>query len=192
VKFEIVEFQTIDRNFVSEIIWGWWSRVYEYPLVINKISQFFNTDLIEIHNTSWGFGPQHIIFKWLLEKKFKAIVNSDINHSNQPNTIIYDILRPPAPEFLEKFSIVLNISTIEELSPELQITAFKNLLAMTCKGGLIIATFDIPGINMESFESLFRMKFTVTSSPITGINSIFPDYRFKDLRCGYFVVKRIE
>ena len=192
MQAEILEFQTIDRNFSYDEVWGWWSRVYEYPLILNKIHEIHGKKELKVHNTSWGFGPQHHMFKWRLERCFDSVTSSDIKVSSEPNTIHYDITTIPSRELIACFDVVLNVSTIEEIEPGKQRVSFENLMSMVKPGGILVATFDIPGINLDEFEEMFNRKLIYTSSPISGINSVYPDERYRDLRVGYFVVRRLK
>ena len=49
-----------------------WSRVYEYPLIMDTISEIHKAGQL-IHNSSWGWQGVHVIFKEELEKSLKQL-----------------------------------------------------------------------------------------------------------------------
>ena len=112
-----------------------WSRVYEYPLVINILKKYYKKgDLI--HNTSWGFTGIHIKFKENLDRLFGGVIHSDIIESNLDNTFVYDISKPPVKNEIEKYDMVINVSTLEEVNYD-HLEIFNNLLLQLKPGGIL-------------------------------------------------------
>ena len=183
-----------------------WSRIYEYPLVMNEIKRYYKKgDLI--HNTCWGFEGVHILFKEELEKKFENIIHSDIIKSDLKNTFIHDIAKAPTSQHIEKYDILINVSTLEEIHSN-HITIFNNLFKQLKKGGVLIATFDLLKNNrnklidflfrkrrrvlqIDRFENFFSEKISSEGTPINGENSILKNYKYKHLNCGIMVIKKI-
>lgn len=190
MDFKVLEFKLIDIDYKFDYKWGWWSRVYEYELVLQRLRDLNNLNQPWIHNTCWGYQGCHILFKNELESKFSNVVNSDIQASSIDNTEVYDLKTPCPAEWKEKFDFVLNVSTIEEIDhPHIQI--FENLLRMVKIGGYLIATFDLPGMQLDMIEKLFVQKIRSTSNPVTGKTSPYRMDQFQHLKVGYFVIQRL-
>jgi len=167
-----------------------WSRVYEYPLVMNMINKYigYNKDHL-IHNTSWGYKDIHITFKDFLDDRYDNVVHSDIKRSRLPKTILMDILRYPPPKFVGHFDVVLNISTMEHILHN-HVKIFNNLLSQVRDGGLVIITFDLPILQLDVFNELFNMKFKTDGVSVTNVNSKVPFKRKSELSCGIMVVRK--
>lgn len=190
INFEVLEFSYIDKGFEFDYQWGWWSRIFEYPLVLNKMRALGWNNSSKVHNTCWGSQGCHILFKEQLEQGSKFVVNSDINRSELPNTTVYDLTKTPSDEFLDDFDFVLNVSTLEEIRfPHLMV--FQNLLSMVKPGGYLIATFDIPGLDLQMFEKLFGKKISQVAERVTGGNSPYLMTQYSHLEVGYMVIKRL-
>lgn len=188
--FKVVDFKIIDTNYKSDLKWGWWSRVYEYELVLEKLRNLKALPQTYIHNTCWGFEGCHILFKTELESLYSNIINSDLLPSVIDNTVIYDLRKPCSDEWVGKFDFVINVSTIEEINyPHTQI--LENLLRMVKVGGFLIATFDLPGLQLDMIEKLFERKIQLANNPVTGRTSVDRMDRFDYLRVGYFVIQRL-
>jgi hypothetical protein len=190
VKFEVLDFSYIDVQSPYELKWGWWSRVFEYELAISKLKKLGVSEDSVLHNTCWGYHGSHILFKNELEGISKNVTNSDILASEVPNTCVLDLRSTPNKELLNKFDFVINISTIEEI-PFSHIKVIENLLSMVKRGGYLIATFDIPGLQLKEIEDLFKVKISETPEPVTGRNSPYPMYEFENLKVGYFVLRKV-
>ena len=190
LDFKVLEFKLVDVEYKFDYKWGWWSRVYEYELVLQKLRDLNNLKQTWIHNTCWGYQGCHILFKTELESEFSNVINSDIQRSPIENTEVYNLKTPPPSKWEEKFDFVLNVSTIEEIDyPHIQI--FENLLRMVKKSGYLIATFDLPGMQLDMFEKLFDQKIRLTSNPVTGKSSPYRMDQFEHLKVGYFVIQRL-
>lgn len=189
LEFEVLEFSYIDKNFRFDYQWGWWSRIYEYPLVLEKMRNLGWNSSSNVHNTCWGSQGCHILFKDQLETGSGFVVNSDINHSELPNTSVYDLTKTPSVEYQNNFDFVLNVSTLEEIQyPHLLV--FQNLLSMVKPGGYLIATFDIPGLDLGMFEKLFGRKISEVPERLNGGNSPYLMTQYSHLEVGYMVIKR--
>ena len=190
LKFKVLDFKLIDANYKYDIKWGWWSRIFEYELVLQKLKDLNSSSQSLIHNTCWGYQGSHILFKSELESMYSTVVNSDIQPSLIGNTVVHDLRNTCPADWNDKFDFVLNISTIEEIDyPHIQI--FENLLKMVKVGGFLISTFDLPGLQLEMFEKLFGVKIQDTHNPVTGISSPYRMDEFYNLKVGYFVIHRI-
>lgn len=188
--FEVLEFSYIDANLPFNNQWGWWSRVYEYELVIRKIEELGAKSNAHVHNTSWGYHGNHVLFKKALEEKYEFVTNSDLLESNIENTDVYDLRLPPPGKWKNQFDFVINVSTVEEIASS-HIMVIENLLEMTKTGGHLIVTFDIPGMQLDSLEELFGRSISIVESPVTGINSPYRMDEYADLTVGYFVITKL-
>ena len=164
-----------------------WSRVYEYPLVIQEM-QTHHASASLVHNSCWGFAGIHTVFKDHLDANYDA-VHSDIRPSDLPNTCVYDITRAAPAEENNKYDIVLNISTMEEVNDD-HWACFTNLFAQVKPGGLFIATFDLPGLQLEKFESEFGQQMGREGEALNGKNSVVPNRKRKKLNCGVMTLRK--
>lgn len=165
-----------------------WSRCYEYPMVLEYMNEFLNEDSL-IHNSSWGFAGIHVVFKEEIDKLYKNAVHSDIRKSNLKGTFVYNIRQAPPPKLHEKYDCVLNVSTLEEVGGD-HCEIFHNLFKQVKKGGLMICTFDMPGLQLEKIESMFDRKIDQSGELLNGENSIIRNDKYKHLNCGIFVVRK--
>ena len=189
-SFQVEEFRFLDASDTCDLKWGWWSRIYEYPWVINSLKRRgFSSDSI-IHNTCWGYEGSHILFKNLLETECKNVTNSDINPSPINNTLVWDITRKSPEDWVSKFDFVLNVSTLEEVDAP-QIISLENSISMVKPGGYFIATFDFPGMQLDMFELLFQQKIIKPLNPVTGASSPWRMDQYANLSCGALIIKRI-
>ena len=185
---EILEFRkiTTDDKYDQSYV-GAWSRVYEYPLVIDMIHKYASANPY-IHNTCWGFEGVHVKFKNQLETMFKTD-NSDIKSSNLPNTFVYDLTNPPPSETIEKYDAVINVSVLEEIKWD-HIELFNNLMTQVKPNGILILTFDLPGLQLAKFERMFGRNIVVNGTPINGFISKNPNNRYGHLNCGLLVIRK--
>ena len=186
---KVLEFRKLRVTDRLDKKYGAWSRIYEYPLVLDVIKKYKNDTDISIHNSSWGFEGCHIIFKDDLDKTYKDVLHTDILPSKIDNTDVYDITKQPPEEYVEKFDVVINVSTVEEVKFD-HITIFNNLLAQVKKGGILICTFDLPGLQLRKFEKLFGRKITTFDDDLNGSISANPNPKYKRLQCGLMVVEK--
>ena len=200
---EIVEYRFITINDITIPKYVAWSRIYEYPLVLQKMKELGLTFDSMIHNTSWGFGGCHILFKDDLDKSYSNCIHSDIRHSSLPNTMYYDITQQIDKKYHNYFDCVINISTVEEV-PFNNITILNNLLQQVKPNGYLILTFDYSTLtehtegngSMNLIEvSRFINKSIENNIPnknITGANSLHIDIRWSHLQCGLLIIKKLE
>ena len=192
---EVLEFRKINTDdqyddFYNDL--GAWSRVYEYRLVLDKMREYFPlTAETYIHNSSWGWQDLHIKFKDEIDRITVNAIHTDINNSSLPKTDVWNITKKPPKKYLEKFDIVLNISTVEEVDYD-HMKVFNNLLSQVKVGGILICTFDLPGLQLEKFENRFGKKLGTTENDITGANSKLQNLNYSGLSCGYFVIRKME
>ena len=190
IDFKVIDFKLIDTSYGYDLKWSWWSRVYEYELVLQKLRDLKCSPQSQVHNTCWGFQGCHILFKSELESLYSNVVNSDVLSSTIANTDIYDLRKTCPDEWVDNFDFVINVSTIEEINyPHTQIV--ENLLRMVKVGGFLIATFDLPGLQLEMVEKLFGRKLQLVNNPVTGGTSVDKMDQFDYLKVGYFVIQRI-
>ena len=158
--------------------------------MIDKYSGFFGD--LDVHNTCWGFEGVHVVFKEYLEDHFKSVTNSDRNKSDHANTEVWDISHPSPEEYKEKFDVVLNVSTLEEVPQDIQIKCFNNMLDQVKEGGLLVCTFDMPGLALPLFEEMLGRSLYVNllEENVNGANSILPNPRYKHLHCGIMVIRK--
>jgi hypothetical protein len=189
--FEVLNFQYIDLEEKYDLKWGWWSRIYEYELVIDKINLLKDSGSVKIHNTCWGYHGTHILFKNELESRYSEVLNSDLLISNEPNTVVYNLKEKPNAKWVNQFDFVINVSTMEEIRyPHIQI--LYNLLNMTKVNGYVIATFDIPGLQLDMFEKLFGRKIKNANGRVTGDTSPYKMPEHGHLSVGYLVLKKLK
>ena len=209
---EVIEFRKILTNDIYDNYYNdgfAWSRIYEYPLVISIIKKYYKEDY-KIHNSSWGFAGCHVLFKEKLDELFKTVYHSDIIKSDFNNTFVYDITKTPEKEEREKYDILLNVSTLEDVNYN-HIDIFNNLFLQLKKGGIFIATYDLNKkvenkiisfflnkewssksrvLQLEKFEKLFSKKIEVRGEPLNGMNSHLKNLKCKRLNCGVMVIKK--
>ena len=183
-----------------------WSRLYEYPMVLDMIDKYCGYfGELSVHNTCWGWEGVHVVFKEYLEPRFASVVNTDRNRSNHKNTGVWDISQPCPEEYKEKFDVVLNVSTLEEVPSAIQKQCFFNMMDQVKPDGVLICTFDIPGLNIPAFENMFDRSMltvsmesyhgadsTATSENLNGGNSVLPNNNYKHLNCGIMVVRKLK
>ncbi len=188
-KLNVLEFRHIRLSDRIDMQYEEWSRVFEYPLVIDKIEQFTNGNDIAVHNSSWGFNACHIIFKDVLESKFSKVVNSDLLVSDVPNTEIWDLTTPPPSSYLNQFDAVINVSTVEEVDTD-HLLILHHLLQQVKSGGVLIVTFDLPGMQLNKLEKLFNQTIIKFDDNLNGSNSPVPNAKYSGLTCGLLVIRK--
>lgn len=205
---EIIDFGFFNYNEPYENKYSWWSRIYEYDYVIKTIDSLIKDKDILIHNTSWGYEGDHVIFKNTLDNIYKNSLHSDIKKSNINNTFIYDITKKIDDKYINYFDVVINISTIEEV-PFDNIQIIKNLFEQVKVNGYLIITFDFDentknkngngsmninevleflkdAINYKDFSTI-----STNTNSLNGINSVKPNSRYVNLNCGKLILKKI-
>jgi len=163
-----------------------WSRIYEYALILEKL-QKYSKDGDLIHNSSWGYEGVHVRFKEILDSLY-SVEHSDIRPSNLQNTFIYNILHN-SEAMKEKYDIVINISTLEEVGGD-HIEIFYNLLDQVKNNGYLMCTFDLPGLQLDKFERLFDKSIESLHENINGVNSQVPNNHCADLNVGMIILKK--
>jgi hypothetical protein len=194
-NLEILEFRKININDPYDDHYNdgeAWSRVYEYPIVINEMKRNMQIEKnTHIHNSSWGWQDVHIRFKMELDALTEKAIHTDIQKSELPKTGIWNITKKPPISYLENFDIVVNISTVEEVDYD-HLKVFNNLLSQLKVGGLLICTFDLPGLQLEKFEERFAKKLLTSENDLTGSNSRLQNFKYSNLSCGILVVRKLE
>jgi len=188
-SFDVLEYRKVRLSDRYEEKYETWSRIYEYPLVIDKIREHTSTTEISIHNSSWGFNELHAGFKDDLESEFREVVNSDLLPSEIPNTVIWDITTRPPEKYLDRFDFVLNVSTVEEVDTD-HLMIIENLVAQVKPGGFLIMTFDMPGMQLTKLNKLLNKSLVEFDDNINGANSAIPLPKYSHLNCGLLVLRR--
>lgn len=168
-----------------------WSRCYEYDMCVFHMKKHLKKNS-SVHNTSWGFEGVHITFKETLDSIYPNCIHSDIKESNLDKTTIYDISKHPPENFKNKFDCVVNISTLEEVPADHSLI-FDNLFSQVKPGGIMICTFDMPGLQLEKIENKLKTKIKDVGERVTANNSVVTgskDIYGNRLSCGFFVVEK--
>jgi len=188
-SLDVLEYRKIHLRDRHDTKYGAWSRIYEYPMVLDKIREYAPGADISIHNSSWGFNEIHVGFKDDLEAEFREVINSDILPSDVPNTEIWDLTKAPAKEYLNKFEVVLNVSTVEEVDAD-HLMIIEHLISQIKPGGLLIMTFDLPGMQLKKLNGLVNRQLEEFDDNINGGNSVIPTKKYSHLNCGLLVMRR--
>jgi hypothetical protein len=200
---EVLEFCFLKTSNKSDNKWKEWSRVYEYPYIIDKLKVLGANNNSLIHNSSWGYTELHKMFKDELDSVFDNCIHSDIRPSLLDKTFCYDITKKIDNKYNNYFDFVINISTIEEVGYN-NVEIIKNLFEQVKIGGYLIVTFDyihsyngIEGngsINLESVSQFINKNINndEPSRNITGNNSTSPMPIWGHLQCGVLIIKKIE
>lgn len=186
---EILEFRKIRLSDRVDKKYEAWSRIYEYPLALDMIDKYKATEAPKLHNTSWGFEGCHVFFKNDIDAIYSDSLHTDIKASNLPKTNIWDLTKTPKDEWLNNFDVVLNISTMEEVNFD-HMVIFENMLTQVKDGGILVCTFDLPGLQLEKFEKLFGQKIETFDNEINGSTSELPNHKYKHLTCGLLVIRK--
>ena len=196
---EIIDFRflTILDNY--DITYDAWSRIYEYPYVLNMLINLGANENSKIHNSSFGFEGCHILFKNELDRLFPQALHSDIKQSNLSKTFVYDIRMPIQEEYSEFFDFVLNISTIEEVHFD-NIQIISNLLRQVKINGYLIITFDYSSeandtIDLKEVENYVGC-YIENKNPFANISPlkcVSPTHALpNNLNCGVLVLKKLQ
>lgn len=191
IDFEVLDFRLLSAKDPFDLKWIWWSRIYEYEYVLNTIDKYSRSSAPSIHNTSWGFQGVHIDFKKELERRYGFVLSSDVRPSQLDNTAEYNLLCPPPVAWVDRFDFVLNVSTVEEIhGPQLQVLV--NLMRMLKPGGHLVATFDLPGVQLSSLESLLGREIGRPESVLSGKTSQAPSHDSEFLNVVALTLRRSE
>jgi SAM-dependent methyltransferase len=193
----VTEFRYLTRDDMFDKKYIAWSRIYEYPYVLNMLKNLGANKNSMIHNTSWGWEGCHVTFKDDLDNLYCNTLHSDIKLSNLNNTTVYDITKPPGANLIEQFDFVLNISTVEEVNYS-HLNIIQNLLKQVKSGGYLIITFDynpknptgVGSIQLSKIEEHFNIKLYDIDNKISGINSENIEKRNQNLNCGVLVIQK--
>lgn len=169
-----------------------WSRIYEYAFVLAELRALGTVrPRPAIHNAAWGFKDIHIVFKTRLDLAYPGSFHSDIQASSLLNTGVWDIASQPSEALHERFDAVLNISTLEEVSVDHRQVLFHHLMQLV-PGGRFIATFDLPGLQLDRIEDYLGQRMVTPVRKLTPRNSRLPDTQLglpDDFAVGYLVVE---
>jgi len=187
---DILTFRKIVTDDAADLLYDdgtTWSRIYEYPLVLKELATH-HPQADSVHNSSWGFLDIHMLFKDKLDAAYQAR-HSDLRPSELPHTFVYDITHPPVQEEVERYDVVINVSTMEEVDAD-HWQCFQNLYAQVKPGGLFVATFDLPGLQLPRFESEFGLSLAVNGTALHGNNSLVRNRKYRKLTCGIMTIRK--
>lgn len=188
-NFEVIEFRFLDTQDSFSLKWGWWSRVYEYEVVLENLEKLGVREESKIHNTSWGYKGVHILFKQELDSISNQVIHSDILVSGEEKTTQWDVTDPVRVEWVEHFDFVINISTLEEIAaPHNEVII--QLMSMLRPGGHLILTFDIPGFQITMAERLLNKKIKEVKNRVSGRNSPMPMPEYSHLNVGLLILRK--
>jgi len=168
-----------------------WSRIYEYPTVIELTREYSELNHnLKILNTCCGYSGLHEKFAHDLES-LGTVTNSDLHPHNQGrsfnNYIFQDITESPDVYGLSnKFDVVVNVSSIEEIKTTSVLSILNNLLTACKPGGILIATIDYTWIDplLQSPDScqliidcLSRCKIPIEKGPMRILADCARDLR---------------
>jgi hypothetical protein len=153
-KKKIIEFKFLSDKEKVDSKYTNWSRMYEYPIVIDFITKYFNISPY-IHNTACGFAKIHKLFSDDLNSIGNCF-HSDIIKSEITNNY-YDI-REEDKKLENKFDVVLNISTLEHIKEKNCIDIINILYKQVKKDGYLICTFDFPTVDLKEIERYLKVK----------------------------------
>jgi hypothetical protein len=194
---KIIDFRYLTRSDLFNKKYLAWSRIYEYPYVLNVLKELDADATSIIHNTSWGFEGCHVTFKDNLDDVYINTLHSDIKHSKLKRTTTHDITKKAEAKFIEHFDFVLNISTVEEVNYS-HVTIIQNLLEQVKVGGYLIITFDynvknttgVGSLQLKEVEQFLNIKLEDIDNKISGLNSENVEERNKLLNCGVLVIQK--
>jgi hypothetical protein len=192
VKILEFKFFSTEDNIDKKFEHGGWSRIYEYPAVLECIDKYCKSKEPKIHNTCWGWAGVHVTFKNELEQRYgmSNIKNSDIKYSEFENTSIYNIKEKPTEDEVGKYDVVLNISTIEEVNNFSHVEIFNNLYKQVKQDGILIITFDYPGLNLDDIENHLGLKIKDDKQRVNGSNSVAENKKYSHLNFGLICVQK--
>ena len=149
-----IEFRYLNTRDNYNLKFKWCSRVYEYPTVLNFLESI-KTDTMMIHNTAAGYadGLSRMQFDFLdeLQERFQFVRNSDREATPQHRIDVFNIV---TDKDNTQYDVVLNISVIEHLPIEQQITALNNLWSIVKSNGYLVLTFDLPAVDLSMIEKM--------------------------------------
>jgi hypothetical protein len=175
-----------DLRFGHEICW---SRIYEYPFALAQIAAL-GAQQPRIHNASWGFTDIHLVFKTWLDVHHADTFHSDLRPSTLYNTAQWDITTAPSEALRDRFDVVLNISTLEEVAAD-HVEVLKHHLVQLRRGGRFIGTFDFPGLQLEAIEQFLNQKVVTPPQRLSPRNSRLQDRKLglpDDFAVGHLVI----
>ena len=139
---EVISFRFLNLDDTKNPKYEAWSRIYEYPFVLDALTKLGASSNSTIHNTCWGFQSCHIEFKNDLDKlcnhiNFK-IQNKILSYSTELN----DIIIPPCSSsvMLDKNKNIINCID--------QFDNIKNKHEITIKFAKGYVTFNVSNIKV--------------------------------------------
>jgi len=125
-----------------------WSRVYEYPFALAQIAALATASAA--FTTRPGAHDIHLVFKTLARRGVRPHLPQHL----RPSTLFIPpsgLTNPPSEALRDRFDVVLNISTLEEVAAD-HVQVLKHHLVHAAAGGRFIGTFDFPGLQLENVE----------------------------------------
>ena len=188
----------------------WWSRLYEYPWVLNQISE---TDIV----LDCCGGTYHPL-KFALVDKCKEVCTCDISDLSQDN-ILTTIEKRFGKEELDKFDKsyfdkikfdncdiellpysdntfdkICCVSALEHMNEDIILNGLKEFKRVLKDDGRVLITLDYPTIIPDKFIELIKKSELIIDGGYDfniPENAIYSDY-FGDRLCCYSVVLKKE
>jgi hypothetical protein len=91
---------------------------------------------------------------------------------------------------MEMYLGVLQNKSYEAASFLDDLIILHNLFNQVKKGGLLIITFDLPGLQINEFEIMLDRQLKVSENDISGSNSILINTHCSNLNCGILIIKK--
>ena len=172
-QYQIVDFAYFSADDRASMMFAHelsWSRVYEYPYVLDRLRPHHRV----IHNACWGFLNIHVVFKTHLDARSDDCWHTDLRPSTLHNTSLWDIREAPPQDWVGFFDAVINVSTLEEVAFDHRQLILHHLVQLA-PGGRFICTFDVPGLQLAAVEAWLGRDIEHPTNQLTPRNSVLPD-----------------
>lgn len=155
---------------------GAWSRMYEYPWILESIRVHFDGMLDRTTVLDAGCGIDNPLCFKLAEMGCRVDaqdlfdIHPTIQQLNWPNLrYMKGNLKDPIPQ---RYAAVICVSTVEHIPPSIQPAVIHNLCDAVRPGGVLLMTFDCPGFEYDTDLGLYRQilrarkfEFSETETP---------------------------
>ena len=74
--------------------------------------------------------------------------------------------------------------------PASHVHILRNLYSMVKKGGYLLCTFDLPGLQLSEIESELGVKYQQVTNEIHGNNSVFIENHYAHLTSGKLLIQK--
>jgi hypothetical protein len=192
-RYQVVDFAYFTADDRASMMFAHelsWSRVYEYPYVLERIRPHHRV----IHNACWGFRDIHVVFKTHLDMRTDDTWHTDLRPSTLHNTSTWDIREAPPQDWVGFFDVVVNVSTLEEVAVDHRLLLEHHLVQLA-PGGRFICTFDIPGLQLGPVEEWLGQPIGDPPNRLTPRTSALPDQVLRlppTYTVGHLCIDRID